>query len=217
MAGYVSSDTTIHLIRAADLRAEPWKNGGGITRQIASSPVGAGFDTFLWRISLAEVAQEGMFSTFSTIDRVLTVTQGAALGLKNTDTGHIQMARQGQPVYFAGEDPVCALLPDGPVHDHNLMWRRDQAQGRTEVHRNALRLALAAGDTVLHCASGAYHIIAPTHPIVEGTLEQGDSLVLAVNTTSNMVIDIKPLLPSALLLNSHIRLLLNPNRPESDT
>ena len=45
------------FIRGADLIASPWKNGGGVTREIAAYPHGAGFDTFIWRVSLADVTR----------------------------------------------------------------------------------------------------------------------------------------------------------------
>jgi environmental stress-induced protein Ves len=58
------------IIRAADLKAVPWKNGGGATREIAASPPGAAFDAFDWRVSVAEVSVAGAFSMFEGIDRV---------------------------------------------------------------------------------------------------------------------------------------------------
>ncbi|MFP3548944.1 HutD family protein, partial [Rhizobium sp. SIMBA_035] len=33
---------TATLIRGADLVAAPWKNGGGVTREVAAFPEGAG-------------------------------------------------------------------------------------------------------------------------------------------------------------------------------
>ena len=46
-------------IRAADYRAMAWKNGQGMTREIAREP---GDGDFLWRLSIAEVAASGDFS-----------------------------------------------------------------------------------------------------------------------------------------------------------
>ncbi|CAM5655899.1 hypothetical protein SSPIM334S_00286 [Streptomyces spiroverticillatus] len=42
------------LLRAADRTAVPWKNGGGITREIAAWPQGAA--DFDWRVSTRRVA-----------------------------------------------------------------------------------------------------------------------------------------------------------------
>ena len=44
------------LLAAKDRIAQPWKNGGGVTREIAVEPPGAGFDSFGWRVSTAVVA-----------------------------------------------------------------------------------------------------------------------------------------------------------------
>jgi len=47
----------------------PWKNGGGVTREVAKSHSRAPF----WRLSIANVDQEGLFSSFEGLDRILTV------------------------------------------------------------------------------------------------------------------------------------------------
>ena len=47
-------------IPATSYRAMPWKNGQGITHEIAREP--AAGDSFLWRLSIAEVAADGDFS-----------------------------------------------------------------------------------------------------------------------------------------------------------
>lgn len=42
----------VTLIRGAELVAVPWKNGGGLTREVAAFPADAGLDTFVWRVSV---------------------------------------------------------------------------------------------------------------------------------------------------------------------
>ncbi|NEE21462.1 HutD family protein, partial [Streptomyces sp. SID7499] len=44
---------TVRILRAADRAPVPWKNGGGIVREIATGPEDAGTDAFDWRVSLA--------------------------------------------------------------------------------------------------------------------------------------------------------------------
>ena len=53
---------TLSLIRGADLVAAPWKNGGGVTREVAAFPSHARLNYFVWRVSIADVAQAGPFS-----------------------------------------------------------------------------------------------------------------------------------------------------------
>jgi environmental stress-induced protein Ves len=43
----------MRVLRAADRIAMPWKNGGGVTREVSAYPPGADMDSFEWRISLA--------------------------------------------------------------------------------------------------------------------------------------------------------------------
>lgn len=52
------------IIRASEYKTMPWKNGGGVTVEIAIHPPGASVNAFDWRISMATVAQDGPFSSF---------------------------------------------------------------------------------------------------------------------------------------------------------
>ena len=55
----------MRILRAADYRRMPWKNGSGETVEVAVFPPGASIDDFDWRISIATVAAEnGAFSLF---------------------------------------------------------------------------------------------------------------------------------------------------------
>ena len=64
------------LIQYASLRPTPWKNGGGVTTELAMSPPGAGLDNFDWRVSLASIAEDGPFSQFPGVDRTLVMVAG---------------------------------------------------------------------------------------------------------------------------------------------
>ena len=51
----------VHLYRAADYPRMPWRNGAGTTQEVACNP-GGSTTAFDWRLSIADVAQEGGFS-----------------------------------------------------------------------------------------------------------------------------------------------------------
>ena len=108
---------------ASQRTSHPWKNGGGVTREIAVFPEGAGLEDFHWRISMAEVSKAGPFSRFDGIDRHLTVLSGR-LRMEMPDGRHILNA--GDSTLFEGETPVEAA-PLLPVIDLNVMTRRGQA------------------------------------------------------------------------------------------
>ncbi|MEH0072431.1 HutD family protein [Pannonibacter sp. Pt2-lr] len=71
----------VQLIRWGMARAMPWKNGGGITHELAVFPETAGLEDFGWRLSMAEVASDGPFSAFTGIHRTLALVDGAGIGL----------------------------------------------------------------------------------------------------------------------------------------
>lgn len=204
MPGRPSLDFSLELIRAADLQPIPWKNGGGTTREITIEPPGATFDTFLWRISMADVDQAGPFSAFAGIDRIIAVMQGGAMVLNDGNTGASHILRPAQPFSFAGETPIHAELPDGPTQDFNLMWRRDAAQGHMTARRTIEHLSLDAGTTVLHCAAGSYSVGLPYGQCRNFLLEQGDTLCLRLADAATLSLDIKPLYADAILLDSRI-------------
>jgi environmental stress-induced protein Ves len=120
----------MRVLRAADRIATPWKNGGGVTREVAIFPPGADLHNFEWRISLAQIDVDGPFSTFPGIDRVLTVIQGAGL-LMTVDERLLALDAASPPLEFSGEARVTARLTDGSIGDLNLMVRRDTWRART--------------------------------------------------------------------------------------
>ena len=60
------------VVRFTELAVVPWRNGGGVTREILASG-GSGSDGFDWRISIADVSEPGPFSAFPGFDRVITL------------------------------------------------------------------------------------------------------------------------------------------------
>jgi environmental stress-induced protein Ves len=132
----------VRILRAADRIAAPWKNGGGVTREVAAFPPGAGMDDFGWRISLADVAADGPFSAFPGVDRVLTVIDGAGLVL-DIEGQATTLDATSSPLAFAGEAKVAARLTAGPIRDLNLMVRRGAWRAR------ARRLAVTGATEVV--------------------------------------------------------------------
>lgn len=184
----IGSGAALALIRGADLVAAPWKNGGGVTREVAVFPEGAGLDTFVWRVSVADVAQAGPFSRFAGIDRTLVLLSGAGMLLDEAGgekthalTQALDMAR------FAGEAHIDARLVDGATRDFNLMVRRDAAQGEVEVWRGAARRTLCADVVLLYCAQGAVRV-APgdAQPL---SLETGDTLRIDTPNALSCVVE----------------------------
>lgn len=116
------------ILRARERIAVPWKNGGGLTREVAVHPKGSGFEGFDWRVSIAEVHAAGAFSCFAGIERHMAVLSGRlALSIQGRQ---LSLTPQSAPLSFAGDVPVQAEPQGGPVTDLNVMTRRARFTAR---------------------------------------------------------------------------------------
>jgi environmental stress-induced protein Ves len=160
-----------------DLRTlppQPWKNGAGITREIAvgradanananadanaNAHARADADAFDWRVSVAEVARDAPFSAFPGIDRCIVLLRGAGLRLRSRD-GRIdqRLTRPLAPFHFSGDDALDATLIDGATSDLNVMTRRGVFTSHVSCHRSAAELPGAA-ITLLVCSAGEWQV-----------------------------------------------------------
>ncbi|MCX4539586.1 HutD family protein [Streptomyces sp. NBC_01565] len=145
----MTSGNEVRVRRAADRAATAWKNGGGVTREIAARPEGAGTGDFEWRVSLADVAADGPFSAFPGIDRTLTLAEGAGMDL-TVAGAHRLVDERYAPRHFAGDAPTDCRLLGGPVVNFNVMYRRATTVSETAVVRGETALAAAEpGETLL--------------------------------------------------------------------
>lgn len=119
----------IRIHRAAGRAETPWKNGGGVTREVATWPPGAGFADFDWRISIASVARGGPFSTFPGVDRELAVLDGA-LRLSIEGRADVTVSPGSPPVPFPGDVPCSGDPGAASVTDLNVMTRRGKLSSR---------------------------------------------------------------------------------------
>ena len=98
----------------------PWKNGGGVTTDIALDNETGGD---VWRFSRTPITAAGPFSDYSGFDRLQVLVAGSGLVLQ-TPSGEIDVRRPFRPVRFAGETPIVSRLEAGPVEVINLMGER---------------------------------------------------------------------------------------------
>lgn len=153
----------MRILRAADHRRMPWKNGGGVTTEIVVHPENAGLDGFEWRLSMALVAQDGPFSLFPGIDRVLAMLEGEGLSLSIDGAAPELLAPTSPPLAFAGDVPVHGALAGGPVTDLNLMVRRGTPHAmRRVVPGPGEELVLRARWNLLFNPAGRVEIAAGT-------------------------------------------------------
>ena len=122
---------TMQLIRFVDLAPVPWRNGGGVTREIATAPYDGEPDSFRWRVSIADVTSEGPFSTFEEVDRQIVLVEGA--GMVISVDGKPHRLDLFDVLAFPGDAPCVGTLVDGPTRDLNVMTRRGQAAAGVQI------------------------------------------------------------------------------------
>lgn len=155
----------------------PWKNGGGVTRELARVPSDSDVD---WRLSVADVSVDGPFSSFPGIDRILVLLSGAGMDLHFVDDRHVERLRPVRDVKsFPGEASVHATLVDGPTTDLNLMWRRDRWDAGVREAALPVRLEADGAHRVVFVAEGS------------AVLTDGDVLAAgdALDTADELVLD----------------------------
>ena len=109
-------------------RRTPWKNGGGVTIDIADdyapgAPPGS-WSGMLWRFGRTQIVTPGPFSDLSGFDRILTVIGGRGLWLDIAGGISLDVREPFRPVRFRGEDRIVSRLEAGPVAVLNLLADR---------------------------------------------------------------------------------------------
>ncbi|KAA0072803.1 HutD family protein [Tardiphaga sp. P9-11] len=113
----------MQILRAANYKVMPWKNGLGSTTEIAIFPADAKLDDFDWRVSMAMVTSDGPFSSFPGINRTLLVIDGAGIDLNVDGCAPVRIDRNTIHS-FPGDQQTSATLIDGSITDLNVMSRR---------------------------------------------------------------------------------------------
>jgi hypothetical protein len=161
-------------ISLASLSPIPWKNGGGITRNLAVEPEGASFDDFLWRLSFAEVNSSGKFSSFPGVDRTILLWTGKGMFLKKKSGETFALTYAAGAYAFRGEDEIEATLIDGPTVDFNVMVRRDRCAASVTRYSSEARITRGARQAFFICARGGFRLLFPNDQ--QRSLREGESL-----------------------------------------
>ena len=109
-------------------RRTPWKNGGGVTIDIADAyapgVTPGSWSGMLWRFGRTRIVTPGPFSDLSGFDRILTVIGGRGLTLDVEGGAALDVREPYRPVRFRGEDRIVSRLEAGPVAVLNLLADR---------------------------------------------------------------------------------------------
>lgn len=138
-----------HRIALHTVAPTPWRNGGGTTRELVVFPVR---ENWHWRLSVADIAQDGPFSRFEDVERWFAVLSGSGVRLAIDGAEHT-LTSASAPVVFDGNAPARCELLQGPTQDFNLMVR--EGRGRMERVSGEVAQAVSSGSAIALWSGGA--------------------------------------------------------------
>lgn len=108
------------------LPATPWRNGAGLTREIDHGVVAPSAESVAgawdWRLSVASLTEDGLFSVFPGTDRVAVLLEGAVQ--LDLATGPLAWEAVGDAHAFAGDMASTARLHGRNARFFNVMAKR---------------------------------------------------------------------------------------------
>jgi len=148
-------DFKIELLEKENLKTVPWKNGLGLTSEIAIFPKAADFHDgdFEWRVSCAQVSAPNRFSQFIGYDRALTIVRGDGLILN----GENLLPRAVQ--YFSGSDKVDCQMIGSPVLDLGIIYKKGEytVELQHDFHRTLNRAGHKEAEVEIKVAQGHHY------------------------------------------------------------
>ena len=111
---------TLTIVHAPTVTPQPWRNGGGQTRELLTWPPGPDWRV---RISRADIESDGPFSAFPGVERWFVVLEGHGVALQFAHGQHVLKPGDAPLVFDGAAAPRCRLL-NGPTQDLNLMIRQ---------------------------------------------------------------------------------------------
>lgn len=149
---------TLTPLPPESFRSKPWKNGGGVTLDIADACAPgadpAGWEGMIWRLGRTAIVQPGPFSDLTGYERLQAVIVGSGLVLDGAD-GEIDLRQPFRPVRYDGGIPLVSRLENGPVEVLNLMVDRSLCAADLVVPVAGQDMALGRGIHILYAPDAA--------------------------------------------------------------
>lgn len=133
--------------RAKEFQLMPWKNGGGSTLELFKIPHPQKPKDFAFRISIAQVEQDGPFSEFPGIDRDIMLLEGSGFTLSMPGLEK-KLSQVFHPYSFKGENKLYCRLINGPCMDFNVMTARSLYRSDLALISHAIGLRKFSSPTL---------------------------------------------------------------------
>lgn len=164
------------VISKKNFKTIPWKNGKGQTIELAINEGGT-LDDFDWRLSIATVAEDGLFSEFSGIERNLVLIEGNGLTLTHDIIHSDRLVNLLDFATFDGGSKTHAEIINGAIKDFNIMTNKNTCKAELKTFIKKTK------NSVNHKGLVFVYSISNNLTITDNTgkpstLEQGDLLKL---------------------------------------
>ncbi len=113
----------------------PWKNGLGSTTELAISS-GGKLDDFAWRLSIATVDNDGVFSDFSGYQRDLVLIAGKGITLEHDGKSTDNLTKLLDVAHFDGGSKTVGTLSHGSIKDFNIMTKQGHYSAKVNTYTN---------------------------------------------------------------------------------
>jgi environmental stress-induced protein Ves len=155
----------VELLRPTDYREQRWKNGGGVTHEIAADAE----QPPAWRMSVATIERDGPFSDFRGYDRTILAIEGVVrLHLDGREVALTPL----EPLTFRGETTVTCTIEGNLARDFNVMTMRNEYAHDVDVVRAKARFVVD-DDELVFC-----YVIAGDARVHETIARAGETVYL---------------------------------------
>ena len=128
------------LIRKHDMKEGRWRNGMGVSWDIASWPEDAMGGAFGWRFATALIEADVPFSAYPGVDRFFTLIEGDGLDLDFDGAKNLAVDRLFVPHFYPCDVGTFCRLHGRPCRALNLFLTRGMWTAEVEIVRGERRL-----------------------------------------------------------------------------
>jgi len=135
----------MHITSSTQFKKIPWKNGLGVTTELAINEQGTVSD-FAWRLSIASVVENGAFSNFQGYDRKLVLLQGNGMILHHNAEHLNRLTKPLALAQFDGGQNTVAELISGEIKDFNVMVKQTQYHSTVSCYVTNTHVSLPSSE-----------------------------------------------------------------------
>jgi uncharacterized protein len=171
-------ESMIKIIRQSDYKEGLWRNGQGVSWEIAAHKDEGAAD-FSWRFAKARIDNNVPFSIYPGMDRIFMMLEGGGMDLEFEEGKILEVHEKWVPHEFSCDIPLNCKLLDGPSLDLNLFVDREKFRISAEILKlNSVQQTISSPHlTIIFSLLGQCQFD-------EATLGCGDTAI--VNTTEQV-------------------------------